>query len=53
MLGGQPQDEDPVPATPEDGQQLLLAFFGLGQPLPAASLDLNFPPVPNLGADHV
>ena len=50
MLGGQPQDEDPVPEAPEDRQQLPLAFFGLGQPLPATGLDLNFPPVP-LGED--
>jgi hypothetical protein len=53
MLGGQPQDEDPVPKAPEDGQQLPLAFFGLGQPLPAARLDLNFPPVPIGGDDQV
>jgi hypothetical protein len=45
MLGGQAQDEDPVPEAPEDGQQLPL-FFCLGQPLPPAGLDLNFPPVP-------
>jgi hypothetical protein len=32
LLGGQPQDEDPVPVVPEDGQQLPLEFFGLGQP---------------------
>jgi hypothetical protein len=43
MLGGQPQDEDLVSEAPEDGQQLPLAFFCLGQPLPAAGLDLNFP----------
>jgi hypothetical protein len=53
MLGGQPQDEDLVPATPKDGQQLLLAFSGLGQPLPDAGFDLNFPLVSNMGADHV
>jgi hypothetical protein len=46
MLGGQPQDEDPVPEATEDGQQLPLAFCGLGQALPSAGLDLNFPPVP-------
>jgi hypothetical protein len=42
MLGGQAQDEDPIPPTPEDGQQLPLVFFGLGQPMPPAGLDLNF-----------
>jgi hypothetical protein len=36
LLGGQPQDEDPVPAAPADGQQLPFEFFGLGQPVPAA-----------------
>jgi hypothetical protein len=46
MLGGQAQDEDPVSEAPEDGQQLPLVFFGLGQPLLPAGLDLNFPPVP-------
>jgi hypothetical protein len=46
MLGGQAQDEDPIPPAPEDGHQLPLAFFGLGQPLPPAGLDLNFPPEP-------
>jgi hypothetical protein len=35
LLGGQPQDEDPVLVVPEDGQQLPLEFFGLGQPVPA------------------
>jgi hypothetical protein len=30
LLGGQPQDEDPVPVVPEDGQQLPLAFFWPG-----------------------
>jgi hypothetical protein len=30
MLGGQPQDEDPVPEALEDGQQLPLAFFWSG-----------------------
>jgi hypothetical protein len=44
LLGGQPQDEDPVPVVPKGGRQLPLAFFGLGQPLPAAGWDLNFPP---------
>jgi hypothetical protein len=53
LLGGQPLDEDPVPAAPKDGQQLPLAFFGLGQPLPDAGFDLNFPPVLDVGADHV
>jgi hypothetical protein len=48
LLGGQPQDEDPVPVVPEDGQQFPLAFFGLGQPLPAAGWDLNFPPEDNV-----
>jgi hypothetical protein len=43
LLGGQPQDEDPVLVVPKDGQQLPLAFFGLGQPLPVAGWDLNFP----------
>jgi hypothetical protein len=46
MLGGQAQDEDPIPPAPEDGQQLPLVFFGLGQPMPPAGLDLNFPPEP-------
>jgi hypothetical protein len=46
MLGGQAQDEDPIPPAPEDGHQLPLVFFGLGQPLPPAGLDLNFPPEP-------
>jgi hypothetical protein len=46
MLGGQAQDEDPIPPAPEDGHQLPPAFFGLGQPLPPAGLDLNFPPEP-------
>lgn len=53
MLGDQLQDEDPIPVAPEDGQQLSLAFFGLGQPLRAAGLDLDFPPVLNLGDDQV
>jgi hypothetical protein len=43
MLGGQAQDEDPIPPAPEDGQQLPLVFFGLGQPMPPVGLDLNFP----------
>jgi hypothetical protein len=42
LLGGQAQDEDLVPVAPEDGQQLSLEFFGLGQPVPAAGWDLNF-----------
>jgi hypothetical protein len=46
MLGEQAQDEDPIPPAPEDGHQLPLTFFGLGQPLPPAGLDLNFPPEP-------
>jgi hypothetical protein len=46
MLGGQAQDEDPIPPAPEDGQQLPLVFFGLGQPMPPAGLDLNFPSGP-------
>jgi hypothetical protein len=46
MLGGQAQDEDPIPPAPEDGQQLPLVFFGLGQPMPPVGLDLNFPPEP-------
>jgi hypothetical protein len=46
MFGGQAQDEDPIPHALEDGQQLPLVFFGLGQPMPPAGLDLNFPPVP-------
>jgi hypothetical protein len=46
MLGGQAQDKDPIPPTSEDGQQLPLVFFGLGQPMPPAGLDLNFPPEP-------
>jgi hypothetical protein len=29
LLGGQPQDEDPVPEAPVDGQQLPFAFFWL------------------------
>jgi hypothetical protein len=37
-----------VLVVPEDGQQLPLAFFGLGQPLPAAGWDLNFPPEDNV-----
>lgn len=49
MLGGQAQDEDPIPPAPEDGHQLPLAFFGLGQPVPPAGLDLNFPPGPEGG----
>jgi hypothetical protein len=49
MLAGQAQDEDPIPPAPEDGHQLPLAFFGLGQPLPPAGLDLNFPPEPEGG----
>jgi hypothetical protein len=48
LLGGQPQDEDPVPVAPEDGQRLPLEFFGLGQPVPAAGWDLNFPPEGNV-----
>jgi hypothetical protein len=47
LLGGQAQDEDPVPVAPEDGQQLPLKFFGLGQPVPAAGWDLNLPPEDN------
>lgn len=50
LLGGQPQDEDPVPVVLEDGQQLPLAFFGLGQPMSAVGLDLNFPPEENIQA---
>jgi hypothetical protein len=50
MLGGQAQDEDPIPHAPEDGHQLPVVFFGLGQPLPLAGFDLNFPPEP-LGGD--
>jgi hypothetical protein len=46
MLGGQAQDEDPIPPAPEDGHQLPLVFFGLGQPMPPTGLDLNFPPEP-------
>jgi hypothetical protein len=53
LLGGQPQDEDPVPVVPEDGQQLLLTFFGLDQPLPAAGWDLNFPPENNVQVQPV
>jgi hypothetical protein len=49
MLGGQAQDEDPIPPAPKDGQQLPLVFFGLGQPMPSAGLDLNFPPGPIYG----
>jgi hypothetical protein len=48
--GGQPQDEDPVPVVLEDGQQLPLEFFGLGQPVPAVGWDLNFPPEDNVQA---
>jgi hypothetical protein len=48
LLEGQPQDEDPVLVVPEDGQQLPLTFFGLGQPLPAVGWDLNFPPEDNV-----
>jgi hypothetical protein len=48
LLGGQPQDEDSVPVVPEDGQQLPLDFFGLGQPMPVAGWDLNFPPEGNV-----
>jgi hypothetical protein len=48
LLGGQPQDEDPVPAAPADGQQLPFEFFGLGQPVQAAGWDLNFPPSDNV-----
>jgi hypothetical protein len=33
--------------APEDGQQLPLEFFGLGQPVPAAGWDLNLPPEDN------
>jgi hypothetical protein len=50
LLGGQPQDEDPVPVAPEDGQQLPFEFFGLGQPVPAVGWDLNFPPEDNVQA---
>jgi hypothetical protein len=50
LLGGQPQDEDPVPVAPADGQQLPFEFFGLGQPVPAAGWDLNFPPDDNVQA---
>jgi hypothetical protein len=50
LLGGQPQDEDPVPVVPEDGQQPPLEFFGLGQPVPAVGWDLNFPPEDNVQA---
>jgi hypothetical protein len=46
MLGDQAQDEDPIPPAPEDGHQLPLVFFGLGQPVPPAGFDLNFPPEP-------
>jgi hypothetical protein len=30
LLGGQPQDEDPVLVVPKDGQQFPLAFFWPG-----------------------
>jgi hypothetical protein len=39
-----------VPVVPEDGQQLPLVFFGLGQPVPAVGWDLNFPPEDNVQA---
>jgi hypothetical protein len=51
LLGGQAQDEDPVSVAPEDGQQLPLEFFGLGQPVPAVGWDLNLPPVDNAQAE--
>jgi hypothetical protein len=51
LLGGQAQDEDPVPVAPEDGQQLPLEFFGLGQHVPAAGCDLNLPPDDNAQAE--
>jgi hypothetical protein len=50
LCWGQPQDEDPVPVVPEDGQQLPLEFFGLGQPVPVVGWDLNFPPEGNVQA---
>jgi hypothetical protein len=37
--------------APEDGQQLPLEFFGLGQPVPAAGWDLNLPPDDNAQAE--
>jgi hypothetical protein len=46
MLGGQAQDDDPIPLALEDGQQLPLVFFSLGQPMQPVGLDLNFPSVP-------
>jgi hypothetical protein len=45
LLGGQSQDEDPVPEAPVDGQQPPFAFFGLDQPVRDVGFDLNFPPI--------
>jgi hypothetical protein len=44
MLGAPPQDEDPMPPYPNDGQQLPAEFFGMGQPVVNLQFDLNIPP---------
>jgi hypothetical protein len=44
MLGALPQDEDHVPPYPNNGQQLPVEFFGMGQPVVNVQFDLNIPP---------
>jgi hypothetical protein len=47
MLGGMPEDEEEVLSYPQNGNQLLVEYMGLGQPVAPTGFDLNIPPVQN------